>query len=176
MKLLLITGSRTWKDPAPIASAISDHLGDLPVGGTLTVVVGYDPKRRQPPGVDEIAYDYCVSIAEDAWCVGRAVVVETYPADWQAPCRPECDHGPRGRNRRGEEYCKAAGDYRNADMVNRVAAAGMAGHDAACLAFIDPCVKPNCPFRHSLGTHGSHGASHCADLAEAADIDTRRYP
>lgn len=41
----------------------------------------------------------------------------------------------------------------------------------ACLAFIKPCRKPTC---EEPKPHGSHGASGCADLAEASDIPTQR--
>jgi hypothetical protein len=42
-----------------------------------------------------------------------------------------------------------------------------------CLAFIDPCTKQGC---RKIQPHGSHGASHTADLAEKAGIPTRRFP
>lgn len=58
---------------------------------------------------------------------------------------------------------RAAGFDRNARMV-------ALGADA-CRAFIGPCQKPGCP--ESM-PHGSHGARHCAGLAEAAGIDTYR--
>lgn len=40
-----------------------------------------------------------------------------------------------------------------------------------CLAFIAPCTAADC---HRPGSHGSHGATHCAALAESAGIPTRR--
>lgn len=57
-----------------------------------------------------------------------------------------------------------AGPRRNAYMVGL-------GADT-CLAFIGPCTKPGC---RRPQPHGSHGASGCADLAEAAGIPTRRF-
>lgn len=63
-----------------------------------------------------------------------------------------------------ERLGKRAGYVRNERMVNL-------GADI-CLAFIGPCVKPGC---ERPKPHGSHGASHCADMAEAAGIPTRRY-
>lgn len=161
---ILVTGSRSWPNPAPVADVLDAQLAALPAGGTLTVVVGYDPQRRYPPGVDKITYEYCESVAAFAERQGKALVAETHPADWQAPCRPECDHGPRPVNRRGRDYCPAAGDYRNVGMVVRGA--------RFCLAFIMPCAKPRCRKKSS---HGSHGAAHCAALAEAAGIETTRY-
>lgn len=58
----------------------------------------------------------------------------------------------------------AAGPLRNAAMVT-------AGADV-CLAFIGPCTSTRC--RRSR-PHGSHGATGCAGLAEAAGIPVRRW-
>lgn len=69
---------------------------------------------------------------------------ERHPAKWQ-------EHG------------RAAGPKRNAEMVAR-------GADL-CLAFIGPCTSPRC---RVPGEHDSHGATGCADLAEAAGIPTIR--
>lgn len=85
----------------------------------------------------------------DEWAREYAIKAERHPADWRL-------------------LGKAAGFRRNAEMV-------ALGADL-CLAFIDDCTKPDCPFQHSLGAHGSHGATHCADLAEKAGIPTQRYP
>lgn len=169
----LVTGSRTWTNPAPIAADLDARLDAVPAGGSLVVVVGYDPERQYPPGVDELAYEYCESVAEFAERAGKSLIVETYPVDWQAPCRAECDHGPRPRNRRGQEYCPAAGDYRNARMVQAVAAAMAQGADGECLAFVDPCVKPRC---RRPKPHDSHGAADTIARADAAGIEVRRWP
>lgn len=77
----------------------------------------------------------------------RYVSEERHPADWQR-------HG------------KAAGFRRNAEMVS-------AGANL-CLAFIDECRDPKCR-RQPPGRHGSHGASQCAELAEKAGIEVRRF-
>lgn len=74
------------------------------------------------------------------------VTEERHPADWKA-------HG------------KAAGFRRNAEMVDAGA--------AICLAFIAPCSKRGCP---DPQPHGSHGASHTADLADKAGIPVHRFP
>ena len=70
---------------------------------------------------------------------------ERHPADW-------------GRLK------KRAGMVRNAEMVD--AGASM------CFAWIMPCSQPGCRIPEP---HGSHGATGCADLAEKAGIDVRRY-
>lgn len=85
----------------------------------------------------------------DAWARwhqnrGQAFDIEEHPARAFGPW-PAC--GPR----------------RNAHMVKL-------GADA-CFAFIGPCTSPRC---RRIDPHGSHGASGCADLAEAAGIPTRR--
>lgn len=58
---------------------------------------------------------------------------------------------------------RKAGPERNAAMV-------ALGADL-CLAFIGPCTSPRC---YKPEPHDSHGATGCADLAEAAGIPTRR--
>jgi hypothetical protein len=70
---------------------------------------------------------------------------EPHPADW-------------------DRYGKRAGMIRNAEMVT-------AGADM-CFAWIAPCSQRGC---RNPEPHGSHGASHCAGLAERAGIDTRRW-
>jgi SLOG family YspA-like protein len=81
----------------------------------------------------------------DRWAIRRGVTVERYPAEWR-------------------HFGLSAGYRRNAHMV-------AAGADI-CLAFIALCAKPGCDEEMP---HGSHGATHCADLAEQAGIDTRRW-
>lgn len=79
---------------------------------------------------------------------------EEHPADWTAPCRDTCgkrDHRRPGRG--GVEYCPAAGDYRNQEMVD-------AGADV-CLAF----------FKHGARNAGT---ADCARRAKAAGITVVR--
>lgn len=59
---------------------------------------------------------------------------------------------------------RKAGPERNAHMVSL-------GADV-CLAFIGDCTSPRC---RRTDRHPSHGASGCADLAEAAGIPTIRF-
>ncbi len=62
---------------------------------------------------------------------------------------------------------RGAGYRRNAEMVATVKAAG----DGECVAVIARCAAPECP---RTGTHGTHGAVHCADLAEDAGLPVHR--
>lgn len=64
------------------------------------------------------------------------------------------------------QYGKAAGFRRNAEMV-------ALGADV-CLAYVAECCDPKCR-RRPIERHGTHGAEHCADLAERAGIETRRF-
>lgn len=58
----------------------------------------------------------------------------------------------------------AAGHLRNAAMVRK-------GADF-CIAFIWPCTSKRCT---KPRPHWSHGATGCADMAEAADIPVQRF-
>ena len=71
--------------------------------------------------------------------------IERHPADW-------------------ERFGRQADVIRNAEMVK-------AGADV-CLAWIIPCARPGCG---GGVPHGSHGATHCADLAAKAGIHVRRF-
>lgn len=98
--------------------------------------------------IDVIVHGACPTGADamaDYWAKIYGFRVERHPADW-------------------EKFGKAAGFKRNAEMV-------ALGADV-CLAFIGPCRKANC---REPQPHGSHGASHTADLAEKAGIRTVRY-
>lgn len=75
------------------------------------------------------------------WAIGkRDVTVERHRADWK-------------------QLGRSAGPERNARMVDL-------GADV-CLAFIGRCTSPRCS---QPGRHDSHGATGCAELAEAAGI------
>lgn len=79
------------------------------------------------------------------WCSASKVECVPFPADWQ-------------------QFGRKAGPIRNKAMVD-------AGADL-CLAFIGACTSPRCSIE---GKHNSHGATGCADLAEAAGIETVRF-
>lgn len=105
-------------------------------GKTLVIVHG------DAPGGDQIAALFAQATPG---CEN-----EPHPADWEGPCRDRCKPGHRRKGKHGREYCPAAGNYRNEEMV-------ACGADRAA-AFIRA---------------GSAGASNCARLAKKAGIPTR---
>lgn len=62
---VIVCGSRSWHNRAPIIA----RLYDLPTDSVI--IVGYDPDRDTPPGVDRIAY-------QEAQKLG--LMVEPHPA------------------------------------------------------------------------------------------------
>lgn len=81
----------------------------------------------------------------EEWARKYGLTIERHPAE---------DFGP----------WPACGPFRNKHMVSL-------GADA-CFAFIGPCTRPRC---RRPDPHPSHGASHCAHLAEQAGIPVRRW-
>lgn len=156
---VLVTGSRTWTDADTVFGAFLDALPDPIQAGRHYVFVHGDC----PDGPDSLVEPFCDN---EAWWVdnsGAALYAEPHPADWDR-CAPGCKPSHRCRRRDGSTYCPAAGLRRDAEMVRL-------GADL-CLAFIDPCAKPDC---RKPKPHGSHGASHTADLAERAGIPVKRW-
>lgn len=109
---------------------------------------------------------------------------EPHAHPWVTVVHGDC---PTGADRHAADYCervthwhtephpaawrrpdgtvdRAAGFRRNAEMV-------ALGADV-CLAFIGDCTSPRCT---RPGPHPSHGATHTADLAEAAGIPVHRF-
>lgn len=68
--LVLVCGSRIWTDK----HAVDERIAALPE--YAHVLVGYDPEKRTPRGVDRYAYH----AARD-----RGLRVTPYPADWSSP-------------------------------------------------------------------------------------------
>ncbi len=89
--------------------------------------------------------DIMAKVWATTWCGDERVTEEPHEAAWHL-------HG------------RKAGPERNAAMVRL-------GADLA-LAFIGPCTSSRC---RRPEPHGSHGATSCADMAEAAGIPTRRW-
>ena len=104
---MIVTGSRGWTD----RGRISDRLARLP--GDTVIVVGYNPEKDTPKGVDRIAY-------QEAQKLG--LLVEPHPANWDL-------HGKGAgfvRNGQmadgGADLCIAFWDGRSTgtlDMINR---------------------------------------------------------
>ncbi len=66
------------------------------------------------------------------------------------------------------ERSRGAGYERNARMVTKVRARG-----GECVAIVAPCTEPRCTGQEP---HGTHGASHCADLAKQAGMPVDAAP
>lgn len=142
---ILVTGSRDWDDYSAVAESLDDVIGEAIARTSDADILEITVVHGAcPTGADKIAAGYCEDLAWWHDNAGRTLRHEPRDADWKK-------HG------------KPAGFIRNAEMVNL-------GADV-CLAFIAPCVKESC---REPQPHGSHGARHCADLAENAGIDTRR--
>lgn len=140
---IIVTASRSWTDAHAARFALEAASLDA-CGREVTVVHG------AAGGGDALA---------DLAAAGLGFAREPHPADWDGPCRPECDHGPRKRRRDGSGYCQAAGQYRNAEMV-------ALGAERA-VALVMPCQDRRC---REPRPHGSHGATGCAEMARAAGI------
>jgi hypothetical protein len=140
---VLITGSRRWADTAHLV-AVLDRI--YAAHRPLTVVHG-----AARSGADLSARDWCEAMNDQP---GNAEVIEDpHAADWYAPCRPACRPGHR-RWRNGRDYCPAAGNYRNDDMVRL-------GADW-CVAFFQP-GEPN------------RGTTDCVRRALRAGIHVEAY-
>lgn len=87
-KRLLVTGSRTWPTNDGVLPRVLRAVYDY--APTLTLVVGYDPVRQLPAGVDRMAYTLWKELAGS---------VEPHPADW-------------------ERWGRSAGYRRNTEMVD----------------------------------------------------------
>lgn len=136
---VLVTGSREWNAEGTLRMALTDAVADRPAGTEPVIVHGACPR-----GADAMA---------DTWARDYGYRSERHPADWAAPCRPECKPGHRRRGKDGSTYCPAAGNYRNQEMVDTA--------PDACVAFFKTDAA-------------SSGTSDCVRRAEAAGIRVRR--
>lgn len=144
---ILITGSRDWTDQGRIARTIMRYLA-------ATTEMLYDddsvPIRRN---TNEVVIVH-----------GGARGADQLAATWAEGCEPPiATEAHPVTQQMWQENPRVAGYMRNIDMVAM-------GADV-CLAFISPCHKDGC---HRPEPHGSHGASHTADLAESVGIQTIR--
>jgi len=111
---ILVTGSRKWMYRSVLALKLAEAAAGVPPG-EVTVVHGNN-------GNADLMAD------SEARLLGFHV--EPHDAHWEAPCIQYCQPGHRRRHENGREYCPAAGNYRNQEMVD-------AGADI-CLAFYQP--------------------------------------
>lgn len=116
---LLITGSRSWKDPAPIERVIYDMAMEAAQLGKDLVVVHGDCR-----GADRIAQAIVLRQRAYGWA---HIHNEPHPAPWEGPCVERCHPGHRQIRPNGTNFCPGAGTYRNELMVGL-------GADA-CFAF-----------------------------------------
>jgi hypothetical protein len=134
---ILVTGSRQWKYRLVLSAALIYAAGDAP-SEEVTVVHGGSGNADMMADREARSYRFHV---------------EPHPADWHGPCRPSCKPGHRNV-KNGRDYCPAAGNYRNQEMVD-------AGADI-CLAFYQPgaaCI----------------GTSDCVRRCTRAGITVRPY-
>jgi YspA, cpYpsA-related SLOG family len=144
---ILITGSRDWTDRTSIARRIMRVINE---NCPMLVDEKGNPDQRDTSDV-VIVHGACrgVDLLAAEWAEGSTPPIKTepHPALWKV----------------NGVYDPGAGYARNAEMVR-------AGADV-CLAFIQLCRSPKC---RREDVHGSHGASHCSDLAEEVGIPTIR--
>jgi hypothetical protein len=144
---VLVTGSRSWSEVAPIHAALEDAWHDAVQDGWP----GIEVIEGGASGADDIAGRW----ADDRQADG--VGHQRLDADW-ATCADDCPPGHR-RETHGTTYCPTAGHRRNAAMV--------ALQPRLVLAFICPCTNPKC---RKPKPHDSHGTTQCIGLARAAGI------
>jgi hypothetical protein len=138
---ILVTGSRDWTDEEILLGALA-HAVVTGLRHHDHVVVVHGACRT---GADAMT---------DRTCRVRGVSLERHPADWDAPCRPECEPGHRRPRQDGTTCCPAAGHYRNQEMADRGA--------HVCLSFFQP-------------GSANRGTSDCVCRAIAAGITIRPF-
>jgi hypothetical protein len=88
-KSVVISGSRGWRFPTTVTRLVRT----LSAAGVKEIVVGYDPVRKTPRGVDQMVWDACRVMAAP---------VKACPANWV----------------NGDKINYGAGIKRNIEMVN----------------------------------------------------------
>jgi YspA, cpYpsA-related SLOG family len=117
---LIVTGSREYDDHLSLRTALNGVLDSLRPGVTLVIVTGGEDNPDYSTNADRIAQEWALEARDE----GLHVQLESHPAGWEEPCRPECDHGPRA-TWRGRSICQAAGNYRNEEMCAAGADGGL---------------------------------------------------
>ena len=111
---MIVTGSRGWTDRGRIA----DRLAQLEPEG-CEIVVGYDPERDRPRGVDRFAY-------QEAQKLG--LLVEPHPANWDLFGKAAGFHRNGQMAALGADLCIAFWDGRSTgtlDMLTRAVKRGI---------------------------------------------------
>lgn len=136
---ILVTGSRGIRP------------GDAPLlRDALRAVVGDDPGPHTLVNGGAAGADQMFAVIARDWGWN----VETHPAHWFVPCRDTCKPGHRRQSlASGEQYCPAAGVYRNDDMVALGADAGVAAYKRGA---------------------ANRGTTHCAQAVGRAGIPVKR--
>ena len=146
-RLILVTGSRGAVAPAHAMILWAELIrisGGYPAAHVLI--------HGAAPGADQMAARIAATIF--GW------EVHAVPADWEAPCRPECPASHRRKWPDGTSYCPAAGPYRNQAMVIRG---------------LEICRERNlAPYCLALPIGWSAGTTGCEALARSAGYRTRR--
>jgi len=102
---------------------------------------------------------------------GDARGVDSFADSWARGLGPDLPDGLRVMREPHRVIPSEWRAYGNWAAHRRNAAMVRLGADV-CFAFLWPCTKPLC---RKPKPHRSHGASGCADLAEAADIRVQRF-
>lgn len=108
---LLVTGSRDWDGPDRrdvMRQALQQAWDEAREAGYQRMVLVHGAAK----GADQMAMN---------WVKGRPGVLELpFEPDWSGPCGAHCRAGHRRKRRDGSTFCPAAGNYRNALMVEHV--------------------------------------------------------
>lgn len=102
---LLVTASRRFSD----SSLMRYSLVRLAPPGRLIIVV-----HGGADGGDTLAKLFAL----EQKAAGLPWDEEEHLADWDGPCRDTCQPGHRRKRKDGTDYCPAAGNYRNQEMVD----------------------------------------------------------
>lgn len=114
------TGSRRW-DHIRSVYQVLDYVAEFAlVALPASFVVLHGDNRR---GADAIVRSWAVRRSANSPIGHRP-----FPADWSAPCLPECDPGHRSRRDDGSTWCPLAGHYRNQQIIDE--------RPDLCLAFL----------------------------------------
>lgn len=117
---LLVTGSREWDHPESVDAVLS-HYTRLAFAGGSTLLVVHGKARK---GLDAMAATWVHQHQRAGWPVAQ----EAHPANWHAPCVPQCRPGHRKRYDDGSDHCPYAGFRRNQEMVDAGALACIGFH------------------------------------------------